>query len=265
MQCVLKYPGAKNRLAGWIASFIPEHKVYCEPYAGSLAVLFAKPRSHIETVNDLDGEIVNFFRVIRERPEEFGEMLRLTPYSREEYQLAFEPAGGPVERARRFAIRCWMGFGSAAGKYQTGFRSGQQSNSPNPAKAWAKYPEVVQEAVGRLQGVQIENQPALELLRRYDTEDVFFYLDPPYLHDTRTYRYFYNFEMAEADHEELLQAVVSHPGRFMVSGYDNELYNDYLSGWHKAYRKTQIESGAAKQEVLWLNYELGRQFSLFDK
>ena len=111
MRSVLKYPGAKNRLAPWICEYIPEHKVYLEPYAGSLAVLFNKKRSHIETVNDLHEEVVNYFRVIRDNVEELKKLIELTPYSRNEYEKAYEKADNDIERARRFCVRCWMGFG----------------------------------------------------------------------------------------------------------------------------------------------------------
>lgn len=134
MKSVLKYPGAKNRLAPWIIQYIPEHDVYLEPFAGSLAVLFNKERSHIETVNDLDEEIVNFFMVLRDQKEKLQKSISLTPFSRKEYQMAYEPATEPVERARRFAVKCWMGFG-CGNLYQNGFKSGQQTHSPNPAKA----------------------------------------------------------------------------------------------------------------------------------
>ena len=165
MKPVLKYPGAKNRIAKWICNYIPEHKVYLEPYAGSLAVLFEKERSHIETVNDLDGEIVNFFLVARDFPEELKRKIALTPYSREEYINAYMPAGDFVERARRFCVRCWMGFG-CGNLYRNGFKSGQQVHSPNPAAAWALLPETIGLAGKRLAGVQIENLPAVELLKR---------------------------------------------------------------------------------------------------
>lgn len=109
MDCVLKYPGAKNRLAPWIVQYIPKHKVYLEPFAGSLAVLFHKPRCHIETVNDINEEVINFFRILRDFPEELERLLKCTPYSRTEYQRAFELTDDPMEKARRFCIRCWMG------------------------------------------------------------------------------------------------------------------------------------------------------------
>lgn len=261
MKTVLKYPGAKNRIANWICSYIPKHDVYLEPYAGSLAVLLNKERSHIETVNDLHGEVVNFFRVLRDNPEALKRIIALTPYSRSEYDQAYKETEDAVERARRFCVRCWMGFG-CANLYHNGFKSGQQTNSPNPAKAWGSLPEIMMQAADRLKGVQIENLPALELINRYDTADVFMYIDPPYLHGTRK-NYLYKHEMEDYEHEELLKVLVSHPGKVLLSGYENDLYNGYLSGWNKAYKNTRAEGGLVRTEVLWMNFEPQVQMRLF--
>ena len=252
MKSVLKYPGAKNRLAPWICDHIPKHDVYLEPFAGSLAVLFNKQRCHIETVNDLDGEIVNFFRVLRDRCSELEQKISLTPFSREEYQKAYNPCNDEVERARRFAVKCWMGFG-CGNLYQNGFKSGQQTNSPNPARAWSELPETLVAATERLKGVQIENLPAIELINRYDTEDVFIYADPPYLHGTRK-NYLYKYEMQDSEHEELLKVLVKHPGKILLSGYDNDLYNEMLQGWKKVQKDTRAEGGRHRTETLWMNY-----------
>ena len=254
MKSVLKYPGAKNRLAPWICEYIPKHDVYLEPFGGSLAVLFNKQRSHIETVNDLHGEVVNFFRVLRDDPDELKRLIELTPYSRAEYDLAYQESDADVERARRFCVRCWQGFG-CANLYHNGFKSGQQTNSPNPAKAWAKYPDVVTQASKRLKGVQIENLPAIELIKRYNTSDVFIYADPPYLHGTRK-NYLYKYEMTDANHEELLNVLVRHPGKVLLSGYDNDMYNSMLQGWRKVQKATRAEGGRARIETLWMNYEM---------
>lgn len=261
MKTILKYPGAKNRIAKWICSYIPRHDVYLEPFAGSLAVLFEKSRCHIETVNDLNGEVVNFFRILRDNPEELRKKIELTPYSREEYENAYIPIKDDIERARRFCVRCWMGFG-CANLYRNGFKSGQQTNSPNPAAAWNLLPETIKLAKERLKGVQIEQLPALELLRRYDTSDVFMYLDPPYLHETRK-KYLYKHEMSNQEHEELLKEIVNHKGKVLISGYDNEMYNDYLKEWKKAYKDTCAENGIKRTEVLWMNYQIG-QMSIHD-
>ena len=118
---------------------MPDHEVYLEPFAGSLGVLLNKPRAHIETVNDLDGNVVNFFRVLRDHPEDLMQKLALTPYSRGEYLLSYENTEDPIEKARRFAVRCWMSFGSY-NRYKSGFKCGQQAKSPNPAKAMGTAP-----------------------------------------------------------------------------------------------------------------------------
>lgn len=252
MRQVLKYPGAKSRLADWICSYIPKHDVYLELFGGSLAVLFNKPRCHIETVNDLHGEVVNFFIVLRDKPEELRRLIELTPYSREEYDKSYQESKNDVERARKFCVRCWQGFG-CANLYHNGFKSGQQTTSPNPARAWAELPNIVNQATERLKGVQIENLPALELLKRYDTKDVFIYADPPYLHSTRKNN-LYKHEMTDDEHIELLEALVKHPGQVMISGYDSELYNYYLKEWRKVSKNTLAEGGLKRTEVLWMNY-----------
>lgn len=262
MKAVLKYPGAKNRIAPWIISHIPEHQVYLEPFAGSLAVLFNKERAHIETVNDIDKEIVNFFHVLRDRHDEFRYAISCTPYAREEYVNAYEECSDEVERARRFAVKCWMGFG-CGNLYQNGFKSGQQTQSPNPAKAWAELPEVVSFAADRLKGVQIENLPAIELMKRYDTSDVFVYMDPPYLHGTRK-NYLYKYEMEDAGHIEMLEMAVKHRGRILLSGYENQMYNEILKGWNKTSKRTLAEGGKERLETLWFNYELPKKQLTFD-
>lgn len=261
MKQVLKYPGAKNRIADWIINQMPKHDVYLEPFAGSLSVLLNKPPCHIETVNDLDGEIVNFFRVVRDYPEYLKRRIDLTPYSREEYELAYEESDDEIERARRFCIRCHQGFG-CGNLYRNGFKSGQQSTSPNPARAWNMLPGIIVEAAVRLKTVQIENLPALELLKRYDTKDVFIYADPPYLHDTRK-NYLYRYEMTDEEHMELLEALLNHPGPVMISAYENTLYDGYLKGWRKVHKETVAEAGQKRIETLYMNYK-DNQMSIFD-
>lgn len=261
MRTVLKYPGAKNRIANWICSYIPEHSVYLEPYAGSLAVLFNKPRSHIETVNDLNEDVVNFFQVLRDYPKELKLAIELTPFARSEYEASYKEASDPIEKARKFSVRCWQGFGSS-NLYRNGFKSGQQSNSPNPAKAWANMPEIILQAAERLKGVQIENLPALELIVRYNTPDVFIYADPPYLHGTRK-SYLYKHEMEDKDHIQLLETLISHQGKVILSGYNNELYNDILAGWRKKSISTQAENGLKRVETIWMNFR-DNQMSIED-
>lgn len=266
MNSILKYPGAKNRIVSWICSYIPEHSVYLEPFGGSLAVLFNKPRCHIETVNDLNSDVVNFFKVLRDSPEALANALSLTPYSREEYDFACKgrKTDDNLEKARRFAVQCWMGFGSS-NRYHNGFKSGQQTNSPNPAKGWSNLSSIIDIAKDRLAGVQIEHLPAVELIKRYNTPDVFIYADPPYLPEIRK-QGIYKHEMSEQDHIELLEVLLEHPGKVMLSGYDNDLYNDMLQGWTKTTKETQAENGLKRTETLWMNYSAGVQIEfLFDE
>lgn len=253
-KAILKYPGAKNRIAGWICENIPPHKVYVEPFFGSGAVFFCKDPARIETINDLDDNIVNYFAVIRNQCEELAAALEMTPFSREEYFRAFDVLEGDsdVERARKFAVRCWQGFG-CSNLYRNGFRSSQQSKSPHTTKEWRSLPDRLILATERLKNAQIEKLPAVELIRRYDSKDVFIYADPPYLRGTRK-SYLYRHEMSDDEHVELLEVLKKHPGEVMISGYDNELYNDLLQGWRKVHKDTQAEGGIKRTETLWLNY-----------
>lgn len=256
MKPVLKYPGAKYRLAPWIVGMIPYHEVYLEPYFGSGAVFFRKPASRIETINDLDEEVVNFFKVIRDSEEEFAKRLCLTPYARVEYEQAYmvDKKDDNIEKARKFAIRCWFGFG-AGNRYRNGFRTSQQVVSPDTTKAWNNFIESLHDAAERLRHCQIEAKPALKLLDMYDTSDVFIYLDPPYLPDIRK-KYQYIHEMTREDHIELLEKIVHHPARILLSGYDSDLYREYLSDWYTCSRSTQAERGIPRQEMLWANYNM---------
>lgn len=258
MKSILKYPGAKNRIAPWICEYIPEHKVYVEPYFGSGGVFFNKMPCRIETINDLDKNVVNYFYVIREFPEELAEKLRNTPYARDEYYKACvaDREDSDIERARKFAVRCWQGFG-CSNLYRNGFRSSQQSSSPHATNEWRGIPERLKFAHERLRNAQIENLPAAEIIKRYDTADVFMYIDPPYLHGTRK-NYLYRHEMKSEEHEELLRLLVKHPGKILLSGYENEMYNDMLRDWKKFSKRTQAEAGIARTETLWMNYEIGQ-------
>ena len=254
MKQVLKYPGAKIKLADWIISNIPSHSVYLEPFFGSGAVFFNKPKSEIETINDINDDVYNYFKVLRDKPYELIKVLSFTPYSRSEYKRAYETEGvvDCVEKARLFAVRCFMGFG-ASNHYRNGFRSSQSHNSPDVARIWASLSETLELASKRLLQAQIENLDYKELLKRYDSEDVFIYLDPPYLPSTRK-KYLYKNEMSEDDHKELLTIINAHPAKIMISGYDSPLYESMLKGWRKKTCESQIECGLKREEVIWMNY-----------
>lgn len=268
MRSVLKYPGAKWSVADWIVWLMPPHKSYLEPFFGSGAVFFNKAPAPIETINDLDGEIFNLFSVIRRRPEELATALWATPYSREEYDLAWQilksgnmPALDEMERARLMLIRYWQTHGSSARK-KAGWKNDVAGReAAYAARYWNKLPGWVMDAASRLKEAQIEHLPAVDLIRRFHSPEVLIYADPPYLLSTRADRQYLH-EMDDAGHEELLRVLLDHPGPAMISGYESELYNDMLTGWEKLQRSAQAANGACRTESLWVNYEIQLRFEL---
>lgn len=265
----IRYHGGKFRLAPWILAHFPAHRIYCEPFGGAAGVLIQKPRAYSEVYNDLDGDLVNFFRVVQNAGlrEQLVEACVLTPYAREEFELAWQPATDPVERARRLVIRAQMGFGSAgATKGTTGFRIDTKREYETAQHVWAKYPSSI-EALGlRLTGVMIENRPAIEVISAHDSTASLFYVDPPYMHETRcrvsmgTDRG-YRHEMSDDDHAELLTALQAVEGMVILSGYPNALYDDLLKGWHRADKRARISGGrgtAIRTECIWINESCNR-------
>jgi len=262
MKPVLKYPGSKWRLAEWIISFMPPHTTYLEPFFGSGAVFFNKAPSKVETINDIDGNVVNLFRVIREQPEELAALIEMTPWARDEYYASYEKTGDSLEDARRFLVRCWQAFGT-----KTNTRTGWRNDIG--ARKWINMPDQwrnlairVFPIADRLKDAQIENQPAFEIISRYKFSYVLIYADPPYLLNTRNST-MYAHEMTDADHIELLDALDAHPGPVILSGYACDLYDNRLGHWRRVTHKAQAEKGQIREEVLWLkNNELQGQLSL---
>lgn len=268
MRSVLKYPGSKWNIAPQLVSLIPEHHSYLEPYFGSGAVFFHKPPSDIETINDLDSDVVNLFRCIQKDSERLARLIMTTPFSREEYDLQFKSPEGaicnnPFERAAGFLIRCWQGHGFRTNGYKVGWKNDVQGRERMYALwNWYRLPEWVIEIAERLKTVQIENRPALEVIQRFNYANVFMYLDPPYVLSARTGKQ-YKHEMEAPEHEELLRVIVKSNAKIMISGYDTELYNDYLHDWRKEKFSSCAEQGKPRTEVVWMNYR-DSQMSLFD-
>lgn len=255
---ILRYHGGKWLLAPWIISHFPEHRIYVEPFGGAASVLLQKKRSYAEVYNDLDGEIVNLFRVVRDRGEELRGLLYLTPYSRDDYKLSFEQSTDPVEQARRTVIRSFMGFGSNAlnRNIKSGFRSNSNRSGTTPAHDWTNYPDKLEFIIERLKGVIIENRPAVELIQPHDSEKTLFYLDPPYLPETRstnTDTKGYTHEMTTEDHIILADAIKNIQGYVVLSGYDNELYRDLYQGWTQITRKALADGARPREECLWIS------------
>lgn len=252
MQPILKYPGAKWRLAKWIIEQMPEHKVYLEPFFGSGAVLFNKEPVGIETINDIDGRVVNLFRVIRNRPDELGWLIEYTPWARDEYLASYAETGDELEDARRFLVRCWQAFATRTG-YKTGWRHSAQGHCSNMPEQWSRVPDRIDAVARRLKHVQIENMDATKLIKKHSHPNVLIYADPPYILDTRG-KGIYKCEMSDDDHMRLLNALLEHQGPVLLSGYDNPLYREMLKDWRTKSKNTQVERGQVGKEILWLNF-----------
>ncbi len=266
VEAVLRYPGAKWQIAEWIASMMPKHDVYLEPFFGSGAVFFSKQPSRVETINDLDGNIVNLFRMIRERHRDLANLVRFTPWARDEFLPligrcgVLQKSGDDLEDARRFLVRCWQAHGT-----RTSDRSGwrhevQGMQGKNSAKVWQDLPERIIRTAMRLKEAQIENRPALDLIERYRYSQVLIYADPPYVLSTRKGRMYAN-EMMDEDHIKLLEALDRHPGPVLLSGYECELYDNRLRHWSRYTRRSNAEKGQLRQEVLWMNSVAAKQLN----
>lgn len=260
----IRYHGGKFALSNWIISHFPSHISYCEPFCGGANILLRKPRVLIETINDLDDEVVNFFEVLVSNTEGLIHRIQYTPYSRRIWERAWENKGNtPVQKALDFYIRSWMTFGSGQGQ-KSGWRYMKRDSSNIPATDWTKTEHLWQVAE-RLRGVQIECRDAFDVIRQYDTPDTLFYIDPPYLMSTRfDKRHDYRHELDNAKHEELAGLLQSVKGMVVLSGYESDLYNDLYAGWQTRQKISPVNNGAkSKTEKLWLSPSiLHQQLSL---
>lgn len=270
MRAILKYPGSKWSIAQWIVDHFPEHHSYLEPFFGSGAVFFRKSRSPIETINDLDGDVVNFFTCIRDKPERLAAYLQFTPYSRAIYDRACKDLKKPFEklnlksgigdcqRAARFASKMMMGFGFRTNEYAAGFkRDIQGREAAYAANDWAQLPDRVLYLTDRLKGVQIENRPAVQLIREVNFKNVLIYADPPYVISSRSCkRSQYRFEMSDNDHIDLLDQLLVHKGPVIISGYDNPIYNEMLSKWNREDIIARKQTAGKGIEIIWMNFEV---------
>lgn len=268
--------GGKFSHLEWLLPLLPKCHHYCEPFAGSGAVLINREPSPIETYNDVDAEVVNFFRVLREQNTELVRQIALTPFSREEFAIACEldPNVPTLERARRFFVR--------ARQVRTGLAQtaslGRWANCKQTSRAgmsgvvsrWLGSADMLAQIADRLIRVQIENRPAIDVIRLYDDPGTLFYCDPPYLHDTRGDSKAYRFEMSERDHRELAKVLNAVQGRVALSNYDAPIMDELYPApkWEKHVCPPRIihSTKDLRSEVLWTNYrlrDLDRQTTLF--
>ena len=263
IKSLLRYPGSKGNMADDIIRLMPEHKSYLEPFFGSGAVLFKKAASPIETINDLDDDIINLFTVIRKWPEELAKVISLTPYSRTEYNNSFSGTSedDEIERARKFMVRSLQSHGFRCYE-KSGWKNDVQGREKSYCVShWCDIPRIIGLATQRLRQVQIEHMDAIELIKRFDYPNVFIYLDPPYVLGTRT-RKQYNHEMSDEEHVRLLETILQSKAKIMISGYHSDLYESYLGKWNSMDFNATAEHGLKRTEVLWMNYK--KDMDLFD-
>lgn len=259
---LLRYHGGKYKLAQWIISNFPKHRIYTECFGGAASVLLSKEPCYCEVYNDLDDEIVNLFTIVRTCGEDLRIALQNTPFSRREFELSYEKTEDDFERARRTVIRSFMGFGSAsASGRRSGFRSNSNRSGTTPAHDWKNYPEAMKFIIERLRGVVIENRDFKKVMLAHDSIETLHYADPPYVLDTRyngQATECYNFELTNSQHEDMCHFIKNLKGTVILSGYDNEIYNDLLPDWHKVYRKAFADGAKERIEVLWINKKIDK-------
>lgn len=263
---MVRYHGGKWRLAPWILEHFPAHRVYTEAFGGGASVLLRKPRVYAEVYNDLDGEIVNLFRVARDHGDDLVRVVELTPYSRADFDLSFKRTADPVEQARRTVVRAFMGYGGNLTRdnrdqspQRTGFRNYSSTDRrATPAGDWRRWPEQLLVIVERLQGVYIEDRDAAKCICEHDGPDTLHYVDPPYVHSTRSMvvgrKRGYRHELTDEDHRLLATVLHGVRGMVVLSGYACDLYDlELYTDWERLERAHLADGARKRTEVLWLN------------
>lgn len=240
------------------------HVTYVEPFAGSAAVLLNKETSRIEVYNDLFGDVVNFFRVLRDDGDQLRGLLELTPYSREEFRRACEERSeDPVEQARRFFVRARQarsGLGTVATPGNWAYSRVKVSREmAEPVSKWLSSVDGISWLTTRLSRVQIESKDAVDIVGRYDSPDALFYVDPPYVMSTRTGGKAYDKDTSDDLHDRLLTSLLSAKGKVILSGYASPSYDSRLGHWHRAEWTKPAPAtgnGSNRTEVVWANFPL---------
>jgi DNA adenine methylase len=248
----MQYFGGKWRLAPQLIALMPHHLTYVEPFGGGASVLLRKPRSRIEVYNDIEGEVVNLFRQLRDNPEDLIARLRFTPFAREEQMLTVELSDDPAEQARRTLVRSALTYRSAGSRHSLGGFAFDSNGSPK-VRSWESLHDSLVAVAARMQGVMIECSDALQVIRQHDRPDTLFFVDPPYVHSTRTSSVRYEHDLP--DHSKLLAKLTQLRGRVILTGYQCESYDEALVGWRKRIFSNHDTANNRRVEVAWLNFD----------
>jgi len=251
----LRYYGGKWKLAEWIIQYFPSHKSYVEPCGGAASVLIHKNRSELETYNDADGNVVNFFRVLRDNPDELIRKIQLTPWSREEFEQSLVLSGDEVEMARKFFVKMWMGINAGTSYHEAS--NGWRCSNGEDTRDWVLYHDELHNLADRFIGVQIEKDDARNIIKRFNTPDTLVYFDPPYVLTTRGRKSKDRYEMDITDdfHRECGELLVNHSGFVVVSGYPSDLYSEIFEdkGFSRIDGDSTTNNGGKRVESLWLS------------
>jgi DNA adenine methylase len=262
----IRWYGGKFSHLNWLLPLLPSCQHFCEPFGGSAAVLLNRDLSPVETYNDIDGDLVTFFRVLRDKPDELIEKLAVTPFSREEFRRAYEMRGRTdipdVERARLFFIRAeqvriGLAQTSTAGRWAWCKLTSRRGMS-GAVSRWLNRIDALWAVSERLRRVQIENRDAIEVILQYDSPETLFYLDPPYPHESRGDVHAYAYEMTERNHERLAEVLHSIQGKAAISGYRSPLTERLYGGWTRIDAPQAIIHSVKKPRIesVWINYDI---------
>lgn len=258
MNSLLRYHGGKHKIADWIISKMPEHKCYVEPFGGGASVLLKKNPVITEVYNDLDKEVFNVFRTIRENYDELARRISMTLYSKEDFQLSFEKSDDPIETARRFLIQSRMSISTGRSNNST-FRTtiNKDDYHSNPLTLF-NLTETLYLTRQRMSRVIIENTDAFTMFEKYDLPGTLWFLDPPYINHTRTYKsikYGYTHNLSDHDHETLCKVIRTLKGKVIICNYENDIYNTLLEDWTKDSCRGFTNSSRKTTETIWMNYK----------
>lgn len=258
------YFGGKYQWLEQLYKYFPNHTHFGDVFGGSFSVTLNKEPSKLDTANDLDGDVINFFMMLRDHGPELIHQLELTPVSRKEYDSCFpinDSGISDLERARRFFVRCRQSFQGSGIKQYTGFNACIESSEKGMSKNVAKYLSAVDklpQVIGKLKSIQIENLDYSSFIKKYDRPGMFFYVDPPYELRTRNYKKWYSQEFEDKDHHELAELLHSIEGKAMVSGNDSEMYRSLYSDWNMVKlpaKRHSLKGAKLQEEVIWMNYQ----------
>lgn len=264
--------GGKYYLTGWIAQYIPEHTLYCEAFCGAGHLLFSKTPSQVEVINDIDGHLITFFKVIKdhEKRQKLIEILEYMPYSRnlwEELRLHWKQGNIPSDPVAASAQWFYLNRSTFSGDQKRGGFAIPSTTGRNPAQSFRTAIDTFEDIAGRLRSVTIECLSYQECIRRYDSGDTLFCCDPPYLNAEK---YYGKDSFAQEDHRTLVELLSGVKGKVMLTHYSNELYDELYKGWNRyeyqSFKGSHKSTGEEKPkivEVLYCNFE-PRQRSLFD-